>query len=480
MFRHSTSLLITIFAFIFVSCDNKDSAVSIGRQISEFSINHNIEENQSCLLEEQNQKIVDVFQSHYLFNDEMQIPADYKALNTQDLVQSLRVSEKEEYSFWIEDSASYDASFSQGLSSGLFGFRLIYIWSESGLPEDDRLAMYVVESNSPAYEAGLRRGDTIVSIDDVTSTEIYTQLRSMDDSQRYSYLVALLGLDHSKDELNIVWETKGNPQIFSATIDRDSYATDVVESAKVIDNGESKTGYLAYRSFSEFSSDRLIESFDAFNEQSVDNVIFDFRSNGGGLVNLAMFIANSTLNNYNTLTGQPLLNYEFNTIRSFNNTTFNFADSNYSIGATQAVVIIDAGSCSASELVINMLKPYADVTIIGDQASCGKPYGMERTQICDGYLFPVTLKFTNADNEADYIDGFSPDCFVEDNNEYNWGDVNDPQINEALHILNGGSCRTIAPEVASLQAKSIQKQSKLQKVSTYTDYENPYAPIFKY
>ncbi|MCJ8314010.1 MAG: hypothetical protein HRU38_17780 [Saccharospirillaceae bacterium] len=488
MFRHSTTLLITLCSMYLMSCSDNNQIVGVGQQITVFSGSSansantaNTSSSTSCSLEEKNIRIVNLFKRDYLFNEEVQIPADYQVLESSDLVQALKVSEKERYSFWVEDAQAYDRSFSQGISSGLFGFRPMYQLSETQLPEDGRFTLYLVEINSPAHKAGLRRGDTILSIDGITSVEIFTQFSSMNDAERYEYHVQLLGLDHSKDELTIVWQSAGDVQMFEQTIIRDSYTSDVVESAKIIDNqADTKTGYLAYRSFSEFSTERLIEAFDLFDTESVDNLIFDFRSNGGGLVSLAGFIANSSLNEQNTLTGESLLNYEYNERRSGLNQTFNFANDDYDIGADKVVVLIDAGSCSASELVINMLLPYVDVTIIGDQSSCGKPYGMEPAQICDGYLFPVTLKFTNANNDADYIDGFSPDCVVKDTVEYNWGDVKDPQIDEALHILNGGNCRTTESITVSLEAKNIQKQSKIDIVSTYSDYENPNAPLFKY
>jgi len=356
----------------------------------------------------------------------------------------------------------------------------MYQWSESNLPEEDRFTLYIVEKNSPAYNAGLRRGDTIVSIDGITSTEIFTELRSKSETEKYAYHVALLGLDHSKDELTIVWQRQDSAQQLDATIIRDSYTSDVVETAKIIESDITKTGYLAYRSFSEHSEQRVIEAFDLFDAQSADNLIFDFRSNGGGLVRIARDIVNSALNEKSTLTGQSMYSNQFNEDRSHYNETFSFSENDYSIGASSVVVIIDEGSCSASELVINMMLPYSDVTIIGDANSCGKPYGMERALICDSYLYPVTLKLTNANNEADFIDGFSPDCVVEDSVEYDWGDINDPQIDEALHILNGGTCRTTNAQDVSLASKSTQNQKKSQRVSTYADYENSNAPLFKY
>ncbi|BCE03352.1 S41 family peptidase [Marinicellulosiphila megalodicopiae] len=462
MYRKYSSVFIVVYALLITACDEPEIA------------------EQSCTLEDKNEAIVSIFESDYLFNEDVQVPADYQVLPSADLVEALKVNGKEDFSFWVEDAVAFDQSFGQGISTGKFGFRPIYIESDTGNVEDDRLTFYVVEKNSPAYEAGLRRGDAILSIDGISKNEIFTFLKNNDDDKDVvnAYHMYLFGYDNEKQSLHFVWRSSEDSSVYEATIERGSYTTNVIETSSVIDNAGQTTGYFAYRSFAKYSAEELYDSFEYFSDQNVDNLILDLRSNSGGLVSLATAIVNSSLNARNSHSQLPMLNYEFNSLQSINNRTFSFWDNTYDIGASEVVVLIDSGSCSASELVINMMLPYANVTVIGDHASCGKPFAMPQIPICGSILFPVTMQMTNANNEGNYINGFNPDCVVADTLMYNWGNVNDPQIDEALHILNGGSCRT-QMEAVALESRNLKKSNKHFQSSTYLDYENSNSILIK-
>ena len=71
-------------------------------------------------------------------------------------------------------------------------------------------------------------------------------------------------------------------------------------------------------------------------------------------------------------------------------------------------------TCSASELVINGLRPFVDVVVVGD-TSCGKPVGFVPVSRCDTTFNVVNFEAVNADNQGRYFGGIEPRCAVEEN-----------------------------------------------------------------
>ena len=70
-------------------------------------------------------------------------------------------------------------------------------------------------------------------------------------------------------------------------------------------------------------------------------------------------------------------------------------------------MIATRASASASELVINALRPFIPVVIVGD-TTFGKPVGQYSFTFCDKVLNPVSFILRNAQGQADFFDGFPP------------------------------------------------------------------------
>ena len=77
------------------------------------------------------------------------------------------------------------------------------------------------------------------------------------------------------------------------------------------------------------------------------------------------------------------------------------------------IVIATRASASASELVINGLRPFVPVVIVGDR-TYGKPVGQYLLPFCDKVLAPVSFSLVNANGEGDYFDGLPVDCTAAD------------------------------------------------------------------
>ena len=102
-------------------------------------------------------------------------------------------------------------------------------------------------------------------------------------------------------------------------------------------------------------------------------------------------------------------------------------------------MITTRSSASASELVINSLRPYMPVTIIGD-TTYGKPVGQYGLRFCDKVLYPVAFSIKNANLEGDFFDGLAVDCAAGDDYTHQLGDRAEASFAEALTFIRTGAC----------------------------------------
>ena len=84
------------------------------------------------------------------------------------------------------------------------------------------------------------------------------------------------------------------------------------------------------------------------------------------------------------------------------------------------IVITTGSSASASELVINALRPFMPVILIGDR-TYGKPVGQRVFTFCDKALAPVSFVLRNANGEGDFFGGFAPTCRAADDVNFSSG-----------------------------------------------------------
>ena len=71
-------------------------------------------------------------------------------------------------------------------------------------------------------------------------------------------------------------------------------------------------------------------------------------------------------------------------------------------------MITTRGTASASEAVMNGLKPHINVVSIGDTTN-GKPTGMNGWEVGKKYfIWPVTFKMVNSQNQGEYFNGIFP------------------------------------------------------------------------
>ena len=104
------------------------------------------------------------------------------------------------------------------------------------------------------------------------------------------------------------------------------------------------------------------------------------------------------------------------------------------------MVIGTRATASASELVVNALRPFMPVILVGDR-TYGKPVGQYQFEFCDKVLAPVSFTLRNANGQGDFFDGFAPDCSAADDISRQLGDTQEASLREALTVIDIGKCK---------------------------------------
>jgi carboxyl-terminal processing protease len=364
--------------------------------------------------------LYDLMKDWYLWYDEM--PKDLTISNYNDpfeLLNTLRYKSRDRWSF-VADYESFTASM-QGSFIG-HGIRM-------GLDETNKVRIIMIYKNSPLYSKGVRRGWVIQKLNGDDLAQVFIS----GDGEKYN---TLIGPSQ---------EGYRNTFLFKTPLGKDS--TIVTAKAKFQVNSvlmdttynlnSGKTAYLVFNEFIEPSPGELKTSFAFFKQENVKDLILDMRYNTGGILSVATELASylSGLTSTNVL-----VKSEYNNKQASNNSTITFKSVLYPLNLKRLVVISTRETASASEVIINGLKPYfTEVVCIGDTTN-GKPTGMNVWNYKNKYAFaPVTFRLVNSAGQGDFYDGFPPAKYVPDDFSRDFGDRNELCLKEAIYYLEHGA-----------------------------------------
>jgi len=279
---------------------------------------------------------------------------------------------------------------------------------------------------SPGEEAGLQRGDRIV---EVNGTSVATHVAN-------NTLSAAFGPDVVGQTASIVFE-KPSGERKSAQMVKRITTIPTVSLTRVVEHDGRRIGYFNFRNFVRPSVDALNEAFAALRAAGATELVLDLRYNGGGLVDVAVHLA-SLIGGVST-NGQVMMTYSHSDRAAVLNKTTRFENPEQALNLQRLVVITTRSSASASELIINSLRPFMPVAVIGD-TTYGKPVGQYVFSFCDKVLAAVSFTLRNAVNEGDYFDGIPPTCTASDDWSHQLGDSAEGSFAEALTWIRTGAC----------------------------------------
>ena len=328
---------------------------------------------------------------------------------------------------WDNMSGGLGSTFSStSAADGDFGFGVFF-------NAEGDLRVKSVEKESPAGLAGIRRSWRITKINGSTNIT----------SSNSSFIITNV-YESTQSTFTFI---KPNGASVDITLNAAHYKEHPVYLDTVYTINSKKIGYLVFNSFLGDTveiNNEFNRVFSKFASQNVSDVVVDLRYNGGGYVSvqerLANYLITSSANN------SLMMKEQYNDKNAaYNSSTF-FRKTG-SLNLNRVLFIVTNGTASASELLINNLKPYMDVKLIGPSNTHGKPVGFFPIPVGEWYIFPVSFKTTNKNGEGSYFNGFAVDSKVNDGLSKDWGDVTESCLASAVKYITGGTFRTSGEEI---------------------------------
>ena len=334
---------------------------------------------------------------------------------------------RDRWSF-MEPSADFDRFFEEGRQ---LGYGLFLAGIETGADPSRPLLVRYVEPQSDAAARGVRRGDQIVSVGGrpasaIVAADDYGAFAPSEEGQTLDLVLRQDGIERS------------------VTLRASAYVLSPVTLARVLQTPQGRRmGYVHVKDMIEQAETGLDRAFADFRAAGVTELAIDLRYNGGGLVSLSRRLA-SYVSAARTR-DQVYARLLFNDRRADDeNETWRFQPTSQALELTRVYVLTGPRTCSASELLINGLRPFVDVVAIGD-TTCGKPVGFLPVSRCGTTFSVVNFESVNARDEGRFFDGIAPVCAVAENFAKPLGAADEPLLATAQALADGGSCTASAP-----------------------------------
>ena len=373
---------------------------------------------------------------------------------------------------WIQDNWKELLSSLSGVSANEIGFDYVLYLKESGSDLVIGQITYV-KKGTPAEAAGLKRGWWFESINGTKlTTSNYSSLLSVTDTH-VKIGFSLESYDAAGTFAGFVKGSEYDIQTLS------NYAEDPIYLDSIYTINSSKIGYLVYNFFApdngsgDYSYDlELNDIFGKFKSAGITDLVLDLRYNSGGYTESCQYLGSmivpdlketnvftyyryneAVTDYYSNKYGEDFFNTYFTA--SIKSSGLSLAGIN-NVGSSLSRLYVLTGpyTASASEQLINGLKPYMDVILIGD-TTYGKnvassPIYEEDDPNNTWGMEPIIAKFFNSKGESDFTAGFTPD-FGQDETGIGvkqLGDTQEILLNIALANASGltSSTRSAIPK----------------------------------
>lgn len=322
---------------------------------------------------------------------------------------------------------------SNGVSAD-FGMNVFFM-------QEGDLRVKSVERGSPAGNAGIHRGWKITKINgstNITTANANFISNAVWNSQNGSF--TFQKPDGSSVDINLTAATYQEHPIYLDT---------------VYNIASKKIGYLSFNSFLGDTTEVYNEFsrvFNKFSSAGINDLIVDLRYNGGGYVSvqqkLADYLVPASAN------GQLMMKEQFNDKYTQYNSTDYFQKLG-SLNLSRIYFIVSHNTASASELLINNLKPFVNIQLVGPSKTYGKPVGFFPIPVGDWYIFPVSFRSTNNQGQGNYFNGMDLNSQVADGLDKGWGDINESCLQSAIKNITSGSYRTASTSGETVRVQSV-------------------------
>jgi len=321
-------------------------------------------------------------------------------------------------------------------------------------PDRSSVRVCFVYEDSPMDKEGIERGYELKRLN---GTDVMTLIRNN-----------TINSELNKESNRFVFADRKGNLLPEKTISKAVVKINpVLAHERYIINGK-KVGYIVYNSFITASKGAITAALQEFDD--VDELIFDLRYNGGGDVSVADAISEHLLPASAGTDSVVFAKYLFSERTNLNSQKLGLKDENRKIkrntkalNLSRLFVIVSDMTASASEEVINGMKPFVDDVILVGKTTEGKPVGMNvfvnDSKNPQWAIAPITFRIDNSIGEGSFFSGFTPTHAVSDDLYNDFGV--DPQTLEGeacleavVRYIQSGTF----PSAVSL--KSIEKDTQ--------------------
>ncbi|MFR9651073.1 MAG: S41 family peptidase [Rikenellaceae bacterium] len=382
----------------------------------------------------------EMLSEYYLYNSEYNsmerdMDRDYdEFLEDHLLSMSTNVFDKKWYDYYneysiysyIDRESTGGVSMSRSLNATELGYGVVnFVIFTDYSSKPFGFGVLGVYPDSPAERAGVVRGDIITKVgsSSINSYNYYSLILSL----LYPSSGATVELTmYDNSVKSITAETiEPNPILKSGYLDQDE-----------------EIGYIAYAQFNSSFDDELRDAVRGVS--GAKELILDLRINGGGY-NSSAVIFGSAIRGSSSAT-EVFSEYVYNSTITNRYTKYDYFKSSegiLSLPVKRIYCLVSSSTASASELLINALEGIGyDVILIGDTTK-GKNVGMFIFyKTSDGYTYelaPICFASKNAAGFYEYQDGFSPDYYVNEYNNFTDYGVGESLVDAAIYHIENGS-----------------------------------------
>ena len=273
-----------------------------------------------------------------------------------------------------------------------------------------KLTVIAPLENTPAERSGIKAGDKILKIDDISTEDILLE----------EAVNLIRGKKGTKVVLTISREGLSEPK--EITIIRDVIQIPVIKWEEL----DNKIAYIKIYHFTGNLPEKFKNVVSETLSHKSEKIILDLRNNPGGYLETAVDIASWFIPR-----GELVAIEEFRDQQQ----DFYRSKGYKGIAHLPLVVLINEGSASASEIVAGALRDIRNITLIGEK-SFGKGSVQTLKKFQDGSSLKVTVaKWLTPSGVSINEEGLTPDIEVELTDEDFNNDL-DPQLEKAIEFLN--------------------------------------------
>lgn len=332
-----------------------------------------------------------------------------------------------------------------------------------------------VYKGSPADKAGMKRGDIFIKVNDQKLTVA-------------NYYDLLFNNITYKLSFATITDHKISPIDKAYTMTAIEMQENPIHMDTVFTFNNQKVGYLVYNGFNADFDLQLNDVFGKFKNANINQLVLDLRYNGGGSVQTSIYLASMiygtdqskvfSLAQYNE-TLQRYLEEEYgsdalkdNFVTTISKTDDHAAAPINTLNMRKIYFIVSDNTASASELLINGLRPYMDVKVIGINTT-GKYTGSitlkdednNGKQLSTWAMQPIVVKYANSQGVSDFVDGLAPDIEAEEDiaNLMAFGDPNETLLKVVLNDMQGIAVVSQTLKSAKLGLRKIADSQQLKR-----------------